>query len=137
MKTCKTCNISKPLTDFYRAGRNREYSSSYCKLCSHKKAAIWNMENRKSSKEARRKNKIYDKHHAVHMIVFKALQNGELEKKPCIVCGTMDKLNAHHNDYEKPLDVEWYCYAHHMQLHSDKRRSTENKNPPAGVEGSY
>lgn len=34
----------------------------------------------------------------------------------CKVCGS-DNAHAHHEDYSKPLDVEWFCRKHHRELH--------------------
>jgi len=46
----------------------------------------------------------------------------ELGPKPCNVCGTTIKVDAHHEDYDKPLDVVWYCRQHHMDRHKEMRR---------------
>lgn len=41
-----------------------------------------------------------------------ALECGTLTRKPCEVCGD-PKTQAHHFDYEKPLEVRWLCTTHH------------------------
>ncbi|MFC3331681.1 hypothetical protein ACFOEM_04310 [Paenalcaligenes hominis] len=35
----------------------------------------------------------------------------------CEVCGK-SKVDAHHDDYSKPLEVRWLCREHHMQHHA-------------------
>lgn len=49
--------------------------------------------------------------------VFRALQTGRLEREPCKVCGTEQKLEAHHGDYSQPLKVVWLCVDHHKAVH--------------------
>lgn len=49
-------------------------------------------------------------------IAMYAVQRGELEKKPCERCGAL-KVEAHHHDYSKPLDVEWLCKKCHNKEH--------------------
>lgn len=54
-----------------------------------------------------------------HLAVEAAQRRGELVKGPCEVCGTSEGLiDAHHDDYSKPLDVRWLCRAHHTRLHA-------------------
>lgn len=48
--------------------------------------------------------------------VYKALQRGTLVKLPCGVCGA-EKVDAHHDDYAKPLSVRWLCRRHHGLEH--------------------
>lgn len=42
----------------------------------------------------------------------------KLEKMPCCMCGTTEKIHAHHDDYMKPLDVMWLCVTHHIARHA-------------------
>lgn len=53
-------------------------------------------------------------------MVAKALKNGEIQKEPCEKCGNID-AHAHHDDYNKPLEIRWLCRDHHMQEHGLSR----------------
>lgn len=46
----------------------------------------------------------------------KALRSGKLIRQPCEVCGS-ERVNAHHEDYDKPMDITWLCPKHHRQRH--------------------
>ena len=35
----------------------------------------------------------------------------------CEICGK-EKTHAHHDDYDKPLNVRWLCAEHHRQWHA-------------------
>jgi hypothetical protein len=48
--------------------------------------------------------------------VSTALKKGVLIKGPCEVCGST-KVEGHHEDYSKPLEVNWLCQDHHQELH--------------------
>lgn len=50
-------------------------------------------------------------------IVNNALRDKNLFKKPCEVCGEI-KVEAHHEDYLKPLQVRWLCKQHHVEAHT-------------------
>lgn len=62
-----------------------------------------------------------------HDIVEKAILRGHLErKKSCETCGgsPVDSdgesgVVAHHDDYNKPLDVRWLCRTCHFQWHQN------------------
>ena len=42
---------------------------------------------------------------------------GRITKKPCEICGETKNIQAHHEDYSKPLDVIWLCPKHHAWIH--------------------
>jgi hypothetical protein len=47
----------------------------------------------------------------------RAVRTGKLERRPCEVCGN-PRVEAHHEDYSKPLDVIWLCQLHHFEHHA-------------------
>lgn len=54
-----------------------------------------------------------DKSFARRQVAY-AIKKGTLVKEPC-ACGET-KVDAHHVDYSKPLDVIWACKKHHAEL---------------------
>ena len=57
--------------------------------------------------------KVLARHH-----VMVAVANGTLVKQPCNVCGLAEgRIEAHHEDYNMPLDVVWLCPKHHRETH--------------------
>lgn len=65
-----------------------------------------------------------------HRIVEQAIKNGILIPGSCEICGikgTMsdgrNKIQAHHDDYSKPLEVRWLCQTHHYEHHKAAAKS--------------
>jgi hypothetical protein len=50
-----------------------------------------------------------------------AIRRGKLLKGICVVCGITD-VEAHHEDYGRPLDVVWLCKSHHEWMHGVVRK---------------
>lgn len=51
-------------------------------------------------------------------VITNAIDVGTLIPKPCEVCG-IDEVEAHHEDYSKPLSVKWLCKRHHVARHRE------------------
>jgi len=49
-----------------------------------------------------------------------AIERGDLVRQPCEVCGKT-RVDAHHDDYSKPLEVRWLCRTHHVEHHARAR----------------
>jgi len=62
---------------------------------------------------------------AAHILTGSAIKSGKLLKQPCEVCGKT-KVEAHHDDYSKPLDVRWLCKFHHTEHHKLEREKNRN-----------
>jgi len=107
---CTECNkkdvrenrLSK--VDYYRA-----YDTSRAKLPNRIKLA--KELNARWRKEDRRREKC-------HNAVTRAIKKGTLDKENCCVCGS-EKSMAHHESYDKPLEVIWYCQIHHKARHKE------------------
>jgi len=56
--------------------------------------------------------------------VFVALRNKTIKKQHCEICGC-EKVEAHHEDYSKPLEINWLCKKHHIE--ADKKRRQKEK----------
>lgn len=54
------------------------------------------------------------------------VRRGKITKEPCVKCGNEDS-QAHHEDYNKPLDVIWLCRECHMELHNVARGTINKK----------
>ena len=52
----------------------------------------------------------------VHKKVAQAIKSGLLKKQSCKFCGS-NKVDGHHSDYLKPLEVMWLCRLHHKEEH--------------------
>lgn len=59
-----------------------------------------------------------------HERVSYALRSGRLVKGPCALAGDdcKGRIEAHHDDYSKPLEVRWACKAHHRLLDQERRQ---------------
>lgn len=68
----------------------------------------------------------YPERHAAHAAVKRAVDKGTLVKPTrCESCGAKRELHGHHDDYNKPLDVQWLCVSCHNTLH---RKGENNRN---------
>lgn len=131
-KTCRDCNEDLPLTEFYRHPETADGYLNSCKLCrkdyakrnylgqvaekrSYESARNTTPERRKQLAEAARRHRVkYPEKYKARTAVGNALRDGRLHRGPCEVCGTTEKVHAHHDDYSKPLQVRWLCFQHHI-----------------------
>lgn len=54
-------------------------------------------------------------------MVRAAIRARRLKRGKCEVCGSL-RVDAHHDDYNKPLEVRWLCRSHHLKWHYALRR---------------
>jgi len=66
----------------------------------------------------KRKNWLKQNPHkkTAHNQVRNAVKSKVIAKQPCEVCGNVI-VDAHHDDYKKPLIVRWLCKRHHRLIH--------------------
>lgn len=135
MKTCFKCLRSLPVDDFYRHPRMKDGRLGKCKECAKSDVSRNyrdNIDSKKAYEQARKstearksaKREQNNKYKVTHPIKYKAharvahaLQMGLLARKPCQACGSTRWIEAHHEDYSKPLEVVWLCMACHRAHH--------------------
>lgn len=146
-KFCPTCEQNIPLVLFYKKTGSKTGTMFECKVCANKRRRIWAKKNPEKdrarysyekyrarmqqimSDPVRRKN-MYDKHKVTRSskdpsvrrarwLVFKAVKEGILVRPVnCPICERSDrKIQGHHADYSKPLEVEWMCPTCHARTH--------------------
>jgi ribosomal protein S27AE len=47
------------------------------------------------------------------------IKSGKLLRQPCEVCGET-RVEAHHDDYSKPLEIRWLCIPCHRDAHQNE-----------------
>ena len=68
-------------------------------------------------------------------LINEAIRWGKVKRGKCKRCGTNKNVDAHHKDYSKPLEVEWYCRSCHFFLfHSPSYQELRSKLPKELVE---
>ena len=138
MKQCFKCNETKSLREFYKHKMMADGHLNKCKECAKKDVRLHRKENesvrkydrwrykndpfrkKKTAENARRWNKKNPLGYKAHYLTRNAIRDGRLKKGPCEVCGTTEKIHAHHDDYTKPLEVRWFCALHHHRMHADE-----------------
>ncbi len=57
--------------------------------------------------------------HRVRALTRSYIKSGRLTKLPCEICKVVENVEAHHDDYTKPLDIRWLCRKHHREHHKN------------------
>lgn len=129
MKTCSKCKEIKLLLAFSINNQNKDGLQCRCRNCMsdnyYEKERAWRLDyqkpyNKKTFiKNGAGKNKEKRK---VYIVVMNAIAAGKLEKSNiCEKCGIKCKTVAHHEDYSKPLGVNWVCRRCHGKLHRQEK----------------
>jgi hypothetical protein len=87
-------------------------SNGWCKSC----AAAYQRERLKYHDLAPRSEEQTIRHR-VRALTRSYIKAGKLIKGACEVCRTNDDIEAHHDDYAKPMDIRWLCRKHHREHH--------------------
>lgn len=112
------CFMEKSTDKCSTCGGTSEYKNSICRKCNANRSREYGKTLK--GKESRRKSRITQQKKFPHKIEARlklnyAVKCGKVKKLPCF-CSEL-KVDAHHPDYSKPLDVVWLCRLHHKQLH--------------------
>lgn len=139
-RECAKCKVIKPLSDYHRDRSRLDGRSCWCKTCSITTASAryYRVKDRPEEKlkkrlysqtpeqraaiavvQKRLKEK-YPERFRARMMLNNAIKRGKMKRGDCQVCG-VPNAHAHHHDYSKPFDVEWFCRACHADVHRAER----------------
>lgn len=139
LKTCFKCGKSLPRTEFYRHPMMADGLLGKCKTCTKADASAHRLANLeklreydktraklphrvklglKLQAERRKKDRRKDR---CRSKVARAVRAGILVWQPCCICGN-ERSMAHHESYDRPLDVVWYCQVHHSARHQEMKK---------------
>lgn len=152
---CKSCGLRKYETEFYRAAKPKSGRFSSCKDCVKARVAERRAENIEYVREydrargalQHRKDAVATRAHrykgkypasqwrsrnpekwAAHVKVGNAIRDGKLVRHSrCSKCASAYNVQAHHDDYSKPLDVRWLCQRCHVDHHKAERTAIRLK----------
>ncbi len=134
-KKCFKCGKIKDLCNFYKHKQMGDGYLGKCKECTKMDATAHRNKNldciraydrdrsklphrvKARSDLSKKYNKQYPLKYAAHNILSNAVRDGKIAKSYiCTHCGCSSRINGHHVDYYKPLDVMWLCtICHHRQ----------------------
>lgn len=150
MKTCTTCKISKPKSEFGNHAISNDGLRYSCKPCSssdnkayheanrekrNAAQAAWNLVHREEiNANQRARRRMFPERMAAYKSARRAIKNGKLIKLPCEACGTEESVHGHHENYSKPLEVTWLCIKHHGERHVEIKAMIKVILTPAHVQ---
>jgi hypothetical protein len=138
LKTCTGCHKEKEVSEFRKHKLGKNGLDPACKDCRYlynhyrkneprilaqnrEKASRYRANNKEKLSVKTKEMRRTKKGKARRMIEVR-LRRGTIMRQPCVVCkrfhGTEVKAQAHHCDYNDPLNVMWLCVTHHAAWHS-------------------
>ncbi len=142
-KICFKCLKEKDITGFYKHPQMGDGHLNKCKDCTkedvreHRKENIESIRiydrtrnrlpHRLKANDVRNKARIIRNpvQYAANYLLSNAVRDNRIEKEPCNTCGAIVRVEGHHEDYYKPLDVIWLCSVHHSAIHKKKKPHKE------------
>lgn len=132
-KRCFKCNIVKSLDEFYRHPGMGDGRLNKCIECTRsdvrrnysskrEQYRLYDQE-RQQRPERKQLKLVYQTNHRklnpekykARNALNNAIRDGKIQRQPCEVCGTTSRVEGHHADYSKPLEVHWLCFTHHRE----------------------
>jgi hypothetical protein len=126
MKTCFKCFRTLPLDDFYRHSKMSDGHLNKCKDCTKTDSRRHRWENIEQERARDRErpyrisqSRVPPMRRKAQTAVGNAVRDGRLDRPDsCSRCGSDgSRIEGHHNDYSKPLDVVWLCVPCHRVVH--------------------
>ena len=141
MKICIVCKTDKDLNEYYSDNIKKDKKKNVCKECYDSQVSQYRKTEKskkirkvmskryyssdkgklKIAEQSKRYNKLNGR---CNKIIYNAIKENKILKGICMVCKEA-KTDAHHENYNKPLEVLWLCRKHHKQLHASMNKAYE------------
>ena len=146
-RRCSKCGEVFTLNCFHKDRRKKLGRSKWCKWCKNKNSVKWDKANPEKVYERVRRwmkanpekvneihkrwkkanpEKVYEirkryneanpQKKNARAYLYWAIKKAKIKRGICEVCGE-EKVDGHHEDYNKPLEVNWLCRKHHKGIH--------------------
>lgn len=143
MKTCRRCGDSFDESAFNRNKSAPDGLQSQCRACQSAVNRDWRQSNPDLAlgqkrrwrhrlgpvrrARLRREWQLGNREKEIaHQAVARALRRGDLVRpEACSQCGRTGRIQGHHADYARQLDVEWLCPRCHGIRHYDLQREAQ------------
>jgi hypothetical protein len=113
MRTCPRCHISHDRTHTYCAPCHLEYNRRW-RSANREKVSAWGTRGQGS-----RGQQVAPEKRRAHWAVDNAVRRGHIARPDrCSLCDSVAKVQAHHADYSKPMEITWLCQRCHQRLHT-------------------
>ena len=144
MKTCFKCGERKKLSEFHKHPQMADGHLNKCKVCTRRDVDA----NRKKKihyyraydvLRAKRPDRIAatkavtkewrkadSRRTRAHNMVRRAIAAGHLVPRACERCPRTTDVHAHHESYDRPLDVMWLCPVCHKERHAEMAAAGES-----------
>lgn len=128
-RLCEQCESPVPPCT-YQGGSPKRFCSEKCARAnwSHANLGKRAAEQRRYQKAnkitraaaQRRRYALTREKHKARCLLQQAVRNGSLTRGDCESAGVecRGRVEGHHQDYSKPLDVQWLCAYHHALVHN-------------------
>ncbi len=107
-KFCPDCNENLYLSAFQKNSSRGDGLQVYCRKCQNRRNRIIGL---------------VDPHKVrAQAAVKQAIASGKMKRGThCFACTATVNIDAHHEDYDEPLEVIWLCRSCHQKLHAEER----------------
>lgn len=126
LKVCGRCASAKPLHGFNRNRANRDGLQTSCRQCQIIANRLSSERHPETRRRLRRRKPTQGdrncdpvKRRAHHVVEYAKRRGVIVKPTACQACGTSSgPIHAHHDDYAKPLEIQWLCARCHGRRHA-------------------
>lgn len=131
-KICFKCLVEKDISEFYKHKNMGDGYLGKCKSCSRsdvtksreKRIEYYreydrNRGNRQGPEYTKEWRLRYPIKYKAITLLNNYLRDNKIKRPDaCSLCLEKKKVCAHHDDYRRPLDIRWLCFACHKKWHA-------------------